>query len=539
MARLICIWVFVIGAAGSDPIDREIAGSAGGPLAGRSSDAEFFRRIQLDLTGIIPTAEEARRFLADPDPDRRVKLADRLLASPEYARRMADAFTVTLLERRAGKTIPDPAWKAYLEKSFAEDNPWDRLIREILLVDGLDPATRPAIKFWSVAGRNDANVVTRDVGRLFLGMDLTCAQCHNHPSVKAWKQADYMGIYASLKQSSVKTHPKTKDPLLADGVMKAKVEFQSVFKPGIKKSTGPRVPGGEEIEVPPFEKGKEFETPPRDGLPGVPKFRPRMMLGKALASPENPRFARSAVNRFWFLLMGRGLIEPLDFDHPKNPPTHPALLDRLAKDFAADGFRVKRLVRRIVLTESYQRSGLLPEGADAAPERYRAAIPKPLSPEQLCWSLLRATGNLDRFLAAPVPKDSKFNLKDYVNNRIPTPDNMRDVLHLFTAVFGSPPGAPEVQFQPSSGQALFFKHEKLILGWLKPHPGNLVDRLGKIDDAGAVAEELYLSVLSRTPIGEERAEVEAYIKKHGARRAEALADLAWVLLASAEFRLNH
>ncbi len=537
--RLIAALALLMAPA-SDPIDAAIAAKAGGPLAGRSSDAEFLRRVTLDLAGRIPSAAETRAFLASPD---RVKLIDGLLASPDHARRMQEAFTVMWLERRGGETIADREWAEWLRGAFAANLPWDRLVRELLAADGRDPASRPAVKFYLDAGRSDLHRLTTDVGRLFLGRNYLCAQCHDHPSIRDYMQADYMGLYVYVGQGKAVTNPKTKQPLFVDLPAAGKTEFASVFKPGEKKATGPHLPGGKEREVPTFPKGQEFAEPARDGMPGVPKFRPRALLSEDLVSGENLQFARNSVNRFWFLLMGRGLVHPLDLDHRANPPSHPELLDTLAAEFAAGGFDVRRLLRSIVMSETYHRSGLLPAGVAARevrPESYRAAIARPLSAEQLARAALEATGNLEALLRAPSPEKGRFVVKDYLSGKSAEPPaTLPDALKLFEAIFGNPAGEPEVDFQPSMSHALFLMNDRLILHWLEPRPGNLVDRLLGLEDPGAVADELYLSVLTRPPGAAEKAEVTAHLEKHRDQRGVALANLAWALLASAEFRLNH
>src|SRR5207247_1645348 len=151
-----------------------------------ASDAEFLRRVYLDLAGTIPTADEARAFLADTDPSKREKLIDRLLASPAYARRMAQHFDVVLMERRPDSKVPRAAWEEYLRTAFAENRPYDALAREILSADGVDAKTRPAAKFYLDRGF-EPNLVTRDISRVFLGRNLQCAQCHDHPLIDAFK----------------------------------------------------------------------------------------------------------------------------------------------------------------------------------------------------------------------------------------------------------------------------------------------------------------------------------------------------------------
>jgi Protein of unknown function (DUF1549)/Protein of unknown function (DUF1553) len=547
MSRALGMWTFLVlvsSAWGADPlhqrIDRAIAARAGGPVAATASDAEFLRRVYLDLAGTIPTVEETRKFLADTDKAKRTRLIDRLLASSDFARRMQEFVTVWLLERRPGTVISDSDWNTFLRSSFAANKPWDQLIRELVAADGRDPRTRAGMRFFVDGDRSSPDHAALDVGRLFLGMNLHCAQCHNHPNVSDYRQAHYFGIYAYLRQSKLQ-RDNSKRPFLVETIAKEKAEFKSVFS-SKREATGPRLPGRKEVTIPTFKKGEAFAAPARDGLPGVPTFRPRQLLASDLTAGDNRRFVRNSVNRFWSLMMGRGLVQPLDMMHSDNPPSHPQLLEMLADDFVAHRFNVKFLLREIALSQAYQRSSVVPDGVDPAavkPESYRIANARGLSAEQLAWSLMQATGTLARLRAAPVPKASKFSHKDYVNGRVAAPTNLPDVMKLFAGTFGNPPGEAEVEFTPSMGQSLFLMNEKLILNWLKPGEGTLVSRLAKEPDPAKIAEELYLTILSRLPEAEEKKLMTDYFTKHSKRGPSALGEAAWALLTSAEFRLNH
>lgn len=498
-----------------EKIDAVVAQRAGGPLAPASADAEFVRRVHLDLAGIIPTAADAQAFLDSKDPARREKLIDRLLSSPEFGRRMEEALTSMLLERRKETTIPEADWSDYLRHAFNENKPWNQLVRELLFADD-DPALAPAKKFFLATGRKDAHQRTQDVARIFLGRDMTCAQCHDHPVVVDFLQADYYGLYSYLQEK----------PELASS------EFESVFVPG-KKTTLPRLPEGEPLEIPTFTKEQKEEAK---------QYRPRLLLSRDLPAAENELFVRNSVNRLWFLMMGRGLVHPLDMIHPANPPSHPELLDALAEEFVARNFDVKHLLREIALSQAYQRSGVIPADAGEAipPQSYRVALAKPLSPETMAWSMMRATGNLPAMEAAARPVDPDYNYYDYLNGRIDSaPQSIPDVLKLFIGVFGNSPGEAEVEFNASMSHSLFLMNERLMLAWLEPRDDNLVERLGKLKEPADIVRTLYLEVLTRSPTAEEQAKMEAYLQRFSARRSEALGELVWALATSTEFRLNH
>jgi hypothetical protein len=514
-------------------IDREI--SHGNPAfettaAPLASDAEFLRRIYLDLTGCIPRAAEARAFLADPAPYKRARLIDRLLAGPAYARHMAEVFDVLLMERRKAKRVPLAQWQEYLRKAFAENRPYDQLMRELLSADGTDPKLRAAARFY-LDRDAEPHQITRDVSRLFLGMNLQCAQCHNHPLVDAYRQEHYYGVYAFFNRTYLFKDAGKKQDVLAEKA-EGEVSFQSVFLPKVTKTTGPRLPGGPPVAEPKLAKGKEYVVAPAKGARPVPAFSRRARLAGMLAGPDNERFRRTAANRFWALMMGRGLVHPLDLDHEANPPSHPELLRLLADEFAAHHFDVKWLLRELALSKTYQRSSALPPGARDLPDEksFAVAALRPLSPEQLAFSVMQATGLADAERKALSAKANEAALYARLARNLAP----------FVAAFGGQPGeSADAPAQATLGQALFLRNGAQVNGWLAPRPGNLTDRLAHLGDNRAVAEELYLSVLTRLPSAEETKEVADYLAGRRADRPVALRELAWALLSSSEFRFNH
>jgi hypothetical protein len=492
-----------------------------------ASDAEFLRRAYLDLAGTIPTAAEARAFLADRSPGKRKALVERLLASPEHARRMALVFDVMLMERRPDRFVPKAAWHEYLRSSFAADKPWDVLAREVLSSDGADPKTRPAAKFY-LDRAAEPHLLTRDVSRLFLGMNLQCAQCHDHPRIEEFKQAHYYGLFSFFNRTSLVNDRKLRLLVLsekADG----EVTYQSVFDPAkVTKSALPRVPGGPPVKDVVVEKGKLYLSAPGPGLRAVPRYSRRGQLGSQLARADYEPFGRNIANRLWALLMGRGLVHPLDMDHPGNPPSHPELLDLLANEVAARKLHTRSFLRDLALTKTYGRSSALPEGTkehDVPP--YAVAALKPLSPEQLAFALMQATGLTDSQRQALGKGATEATLYARLSpNVLP-----------FVRAFGGQPGQPD-RFDTRVDQALFLANGALVRSWLTPRAGNLTFRLAKLPSADAVAEELYLSTLTRLPDNEERKEVADFLAARKDRPA-ALQDLAWALVTSAEFRFNH
>ena len=499
-------------------VASKAAGLAASPPAG---DAEFLRRVYLDLAGRIPSVEESRSFLADSSPDKRAALVDRLLASPDYPRRMAELFHVMLMER-LGDNEP---WKQYLQRSFAANKPWNEMAREILRADPANGAVRGASFFYAKRlehyGQNpiDYPGLTRDVGRLFLGVDLRCAQCHDHLFIDDYKQDDFQGLFAFF-QNTFLADPAA--PVVGEKPTTQKVAFMSVFTK-VEKQTAPRLPGGTELTIPSTNKGEEYAQPPdaKTKSPGTLKFSPLAALAEQLPRADNPQFTRNIVNRLWFVMLGRGLVYPLDMHHRSNPPSHPELLDLLAAAFAEHGFDIKWFVRELALSQTYQRSGVLPEGEVSPPEMFLTALEKRLSAEQLARSMLEAVCERARLETA---EDGK---------------PLAELQARFVKAFANAPREAEDAFSPSLASALFVLHDAAVLDLLSARPGNLVDRLDKMADINLLAEELYLAVLSRLPTNEERLELSEYLAKHADRRPTAIAQVVWAHLASTEFLVNH
>jgi Protein of unknown function (DUF1549)/Protein of unknown function (DUF1553) len=510
-------------------IDQHIQKGIKDAGAPRSDDAEFLRRVYLNLTGVIPSVEEARAFLADKAADKRVKLVDKLLASDGYSRHMTNLFDVLLMDRRTDKHVKRPEWRAFLQTSFATNKPYDQFVREILSADGSDPKTRPAAKFF-LDRDGEPNVLTKDISRLFLGMNLHCAQCHDHPLVDAYKQDHYYGVLAFLNRSYVFLDKTTKVSIYAEKA-EGDVIFQSVFVPKVTKNTGPRIPDGKVILEPKFDKGQEYVKPVGKGERGIPKFSRRALLPEQIVGKGNPRFPRATANRLWFFMMGRGIVDPVEYDHSANPPSHPELLQMLSDEFAASKYDVKALVRAIVLSDTYQRSSEIPNGKEADPKTFAAASLKSLTPEQFAWSLMQATGLIAAERKAQGAKANEAAIYAKLATQVGP----------FVSLFGTQPGdaAFNQEFEATLDQTLFLTNGATLRDWLSARPGSLIDRLNSQKESSLVAEELYLSVLSRLPTDDERKEVADYLTRRSAERLPALQDLAWALLTSAEFRFNH
>src|SRR3954452_5309788 len=327
----------------------------GGITPAAASDAEFLRRVSLGLNGMPPTADEARSFLADAAPDKRAKLIDRLFASPHFARHFASTLDLMLMERRPNTNVSADEWQAWLVKSVRDNKPWNILAKEILQTDGADPATRPAIRFALDRG-SDPNMLTRDVGRIFFGRDMQCAQCHDHPIVGDYLQSDYQGLYALLAPTTPITHIEGDKQLMVQAERAGtQVSFQSVFL-HVPRRTVARVPDDVMLDEPFYLPGDEYVVPPADNVKSVPKFSYRAKLAELATNGSNVAFNRNIANRLWAHMFGRGLVHPVDMQNPENPPSNPELLQLLAGQIAAMKFDMRAFLREIALSNAYQRS---------------------------------------------------------------------------------------------------------------------------------------------------------------------------------------
>lgn len=527
--RCLSVWTtaFVVSSAfGADPalgkrcdelIQTKAKDASFAPVC---DDSTFVRRLYLDLAGRIPSSQEATAFVDNKEPNKREQLVDKLMACPDYAARMRDHFHATLMERRGDSAD----WTKFLQASFESNKPWDQLVREILAPDQDHEINRGAAFFHTKrlekVGQQDTDYpgLTRDVGRLFLGMDLQCAQCHNHLFIESYKQSDFQGLFTVYQNTFIRNDLKF--PAIGEKLMTKKQEFSSVFDK-VSMSVGPRVPGGKEIDIPMFDKNEEYAAPPdrKTNFPGVPKFRPMQVIATELANTTNKAFAVNFANRVWFALHGRGLVNPLDQIHAANPASHPEVLELLAQASVDLKFDVKALVRALVLSDTYQRETQWSSTDLPKPETYRAALEKRLSAEQVMASVLVATGTREK------PTILKG---DAEKNRA-----------AFVKAFGNVPTDPEVEFAPSLKSSLFLLNDALIVECLQSQPGNLIERLSATADNNTAIDDLYWSILTRKPVEEERSMATAYLTKNADRRPAAMTNLAWSLLASTEFCLNH
>ena len=477
-----------------------------------SSDAEFLRRICLGLTGTLPPPGRVRDFLNDTDPDKRERLIDTLLQTPEYV----DYWTFRLAQlfRVRGSSHPEHgyAYWHWLRDGVVNNRSYDQLARERIAGQGYQGPSR----HYPLDDFHPAELMGEQV-RVFWGRRLQCAQCHNHP-FEDWTQNQFWGLAAFFGKmsrtdwSGFAAHVIFDDPAGPDPDYGSPEETVQVKNP----RTG--------VEVPPtFLDGQLL---PADKQPDL-----RMHLAEWMT--DHPYFAEAAVNRVWSHLFRTGLVDPVDDFRSDNPPTHPALLQALAADFRAHGHDLKHLVRRIVLSRTYQLSSIPNESNRADPLNYSHYASQPLDAELLLDAISQVTG-------LPQVFDNSQNGRAPAGTRaiqLVVPDIYPS---RFLDVYGrrSRDRLPAGMADSNLNQALHMLVGTTYTAGLS-QPGGRVDRgLKKGATDAEIMEELYLASFCRFPTTDERHAVQALIAGYDSREI-AFEDLIWALVSAREFASNH
>ena len=487
-----------------------------------SDDAEFLRRLCLDLTGTLPPPHRIREFTASNDPQKRQKLIDALMNSPEYLDywtfRFADLFRVSRHANKIHGGYAQMYWE-WIRDAIENDKPYDEMARERIAVQGY---TGPAAHYLPYEEIRQPQDKMAEQVRVFLGRRLDCAQCHNHP-FEAWSQNQFWGMTAFFgRMNGITAYPNDKGSIIYDDPDGQEIEFGDVGKS--RKVVNPRT---KEIVQPALLDGKVLTEQDAVDL--------RMKLARWMTS--HPYFAEAAVNRIWSYFFGRGIVDPVDDFRSTNPPTHPDLLQALASDFRQHGHDLKYLIRLIVSSRTYQLSSRTNETNRDDAVNYSHRLPRQLDAEVLLDAISHVTEvpelfeintNQDSAGMAP-PGTRALNLRE--------PDAYPS---RFCEVYGRPlrHTVPERKGDPNLLQALHRLAGSTYTAKLEKEGGR-IDRLlqgGKSDHE--IIEELYLLTLSRYPTKVEETEVTAAISRRSVRR-EALQDLLWALLASPEFSDNH
>lgn len=343
-----------------DALLEEKRQEQGWQAAELSSDAEFLRRCYLDLTGLPPSAAEVLEFLESDEPDKRGALVDRLLATSQSAAHLAATWAGWLLPEEANPFLgPNQnGLEDWFRDRFAENLRYDRLVADLLVASG--PARSGPASFF-VAHEGKPEKIAARTARVFMGVQLDCAECHDHP-FDQWSQRDFWGFAAYFAQMSTS----------ADAVMMQAGEVGDTGEGDVV------LPGTEEIVAP--------QPLVKTGFSQLSRGTRRQQLTLWLTTRENPYLARATVNRVWSLLFGRGLIEPIDDMRSLEMASHPKLLRELSDYFASTGYDLRDLISMLAKTEAY---GLATQhlSGHVPPESYAAMETKPLTSAQLAGSL--------------------------------------------------------------------------------------------------------------------------------------------------------
>lgn len=482
-------------------------------------DAAFVRRATLDLIGLIPTEAEAKKFVSDPDPQKRAKLVDALLARPEFADFWAMKWADLLrVEEKVLDSKGVAKFHGWIRQSIAENKPVDQFVREILSSLGSTYEVAPANYYRALRAPEDR---AEAVSQIFLGVRMNCAKCHNHPFEK-WTMDQYYefaavfdGMDYDIKENK-RFDSNDKNNFVGEQVVKF-VEKRDLKNPRSGKAPSPKLLG-------------ETATLPIDE-------KRLAALGQWLTSAEHPLFARVQANRIWFHLMGRGIVDPIDDFRTTNPPVNPALLDALTADFVKSGFDLRHAIRTICASRAYQLDSL-PNETNADDEiNFARNLPRRLGAEQLLDSVHLAVGATATFEGYEKPMRAAQIPGVQALYRPKKPTTGDTFVHLF----GKPPrltnSDTERTYDTSLAQ-VFELTSGRTLNELLTKPENSLGTLLKTPKSDTeLVETLYWTILTRPPGDYERTATADYLGKSENRR-EALEDITWSLLNAKEFLLR-
>jgi hypothetical protein len=528
------------------------AGVVPAPLA---DDATFHRRAWIDIVGTVPTVDATRAFLDDRSPEKRAKLVDALLASDAYASHWTNYWDDVLIGKATKSDLVDRgAFRAWLHARFVENTRWDRFATELLTATGQNglggaKARGPGLRLgeaeeapsedvngavnWALRYEQSPQDFGGNAARVFLGVQIQCAQCHDHKT-ESWKQEDFQRFSKAFFHARVDPIDRGKSM----GVRRVALVDAAGAPPRFAKNpdVGPIVRArATALDGTDLEKGKDT----------------RKALAAWMTSRDNPWFARAFVNRTWAHFLGRGFYDPIDDMRPSNTPTAPELLDRLTADFVANGFDVKQLIRVICASEAYQLAASAEAKTDPENKLWGRFHLVPLGPEELLNAILRVT-DVDRTA-------ERAGIKNL--------DALRaSLVQKYAFLFDVDEADDEPDFSGTISQALALLNGALVSQGTRAYLGSPIAELAA--STGSDEEKvdaLVLRVLGRRATSTERERFVRFVAGHapepsspenktkGARdplerlsrrrpatgKATAYEDLFWVLLNSSEFTFNH
>lgn len=490
--------------------------------AKQSSDSEFLRRIALDLVGMVPTYEETVAFLDSKDSDKRAKLIDRLLADPRFAQHQADVWDMVLFGRNPPgyDTHTRDGFQTWLRKQFEKNVPYDVWTRELLKAEG-NSIDNGAL-YYAQYNRAPEDA-SEAISQTFLGVQLHCARCHDHPYEK-WTQRDFFGMAAFLSRLEVVNVGKKGNlNVYAIGEKNAgDIQFTGPAKdaqPGKKgEPIKPKFLTGAALDEPALPANFKEERFASNKMPPKPKFSRKDQLADWITKPDNPYFARAIANRVWGQYLGRGLVHPVNNLSPSNKPSHPELLEQLTRGILNRKFDLKWYIRELVSSQTYQLSSV--GTGEALPLWFQYARMRPLSAEELAesWRIVTGQDAIEKASGKPTDK-SRFRplQREYVISFFGTPNN----------------GTGD--FQGGLHEHLYLNNGPLVQ-MIASGKGSLAEFIGdrKLPIEARI-DKLFLTTLNRRPRPQEREKLAAFLADEKASPADAI----WTLITCSEFRFNH
>jgi Protein of unknown function (DUF1549)/Protein of unknown function (DUF1553) len=445
------------------------------------SDADFVRRVYIDLTGLPPEPDVVRAFLNDSRPTRikRDELVDKLVGSSEYIEHWTNKWADLLqVNRKFLGDVGARALREYIRKAVAENKPYDKFAYDVLTGSGSN-AENPAAAYYKILREPDAAM--ENTTHLFLAIRFNCNKCHDHP-FERWTQDQYYALASFFAQVKRDEDPKFKGQRIGGSAVEGAVPLVEV----ISDTTSGDVKHARTGET----AKPKFPFTHRD-LPTGNEPR-RVQLAKWVTSKENPYFAKSYVNRVWGYLTGVGIIEPLDDIRAGNPPTNPALLDRLSKDFIDSGFDVQKLMRTICKSRTYQLSVATNKWNDGDDINYSHALARRLEAEVLYDAIHRVTGAPTHLPGLPPGARAAQVL-----------DGTVDLPSGFLDLFGKPVRESACECERSSsmmlGPVLNLVNGPIVGDALRDPNNRLNKMAANLKDDQKFVEELYLAILNRLP----------------------------------------
>lgn len=466
-----------------------------------AKDTTFLRRAYLDILGVLPTEEETRAFLEDTSADKREKLVDALLKRPEFSDLWAMKWAEVLRVRSSNTLDPKGMhrYNDWLRASIRDNKPMDELAKELLTATGGN-FTEPAANFYLV--EQEPTTMAENVAQVFMGIQIKCAQCHNHP-FERWTMDDYYSFSAFFAQVGRKNSSDPRETIIyntGSGQVKNKRDG---------KAMQPKFLGGAVPDV----KGKDR----------------RAVLAEWLASEENPWFAENIANRVWQHFFGQGIIDPPDDVRVSNPPSNPQLLEELGDRLVGYDYDLRKLIRDICTSNTYQMSTTAPDVSAQDTRNFAYATVRRLPSEMLLDAICQVTGSEVKFSSLPLGARAVQVANGPSGN-------------YFLEVFGRPPRETactcERRNEPTLAQALHLINGDTITRAIREADGRLAKVIENEAPTDQALESLYLAALSRPPSEEERTRLTAYVNEAEDRKA-ALEDVYWSVLNAKEFVFNH